>query len=136
MATTDTFRLSRIGQIGWVVDDLEASVGFYRDTLGLRFLFEVPGRMAFFDCDGTWLMLAPPEGDAAASGGASPGSILYFSVDDIERAHAALAGRGVEFVSSPHKVADLGEHELWMAFFRDPASNVLALRSEVATEAA
>ncbi|MFW6078685.1 MAG: VOC family protein, partial [Gemmatimonadota bacterium] len=111
------------------------SVAFYRDTLGLRFLFEVPARMAFFDCDGTWLMLAPPEGDAAAAREASPGSILYFSVDDIERAHGALKGRGVDFVSPPHKVADLGERELWLAFFRDPASNVLALRAEVAGEA-
>lgn len=129
MSTTETFGLTRIGQIGVVVEDLERSTAFYRDKLGMKLVFDVPGRMTFFDCDGTWLMLALPEGEQSAGPGAS---ILYFSVDDIERAHAALAGRGVEFESSPHRIADMGEYELWMAFFRDEESNLLALRSEVA----
>jgi methylmalonyl-CoA/ethylmalonyl-CoA epimerase len=83
--------------------------------------------MAFFDCGGVRLMLSLPEG----GGPDRAGSVLYFRVEDLERAHRVLGERGVEFVRPPHRVADLGSHELWMAFFRDPEETLLALMSEV-----
>jgi len=52
-------------------------------------------------------------------------------VDDIESAHRTLAERGVEFIEGPHKIADMGTYELWMAFFRDLDGNPLVLRSEI-----
>ena len=53
---------ARVGQIHISVTDIDRSVAFYRDTLGLPFLFQVPGQsMAFFDCGGTRLYLAVPE---------------------------------------------------------------------------
>ncbi|HEX7119892.1 MAG TPA: VOC family protein [Longimicrobiales bacterium] len=135
MDTADTFGLGRIGQIALVVDDLARAAAFYRDVLGLRFLFDVPGQMAFFDCDGVWLMLGLPEGGGGREPGRAqrehPGSVLYFDVGDIGEAHGVLEGRGVEFLAAPHRVADLGTHELWMAFFRDPDGHTLALRSRV-----
>jgi methylmalonyl-CoA/ethylmalonyl-CoA epimerase len=118
--------LSRIRQIALVVHDLPAAVAFYRDTLGMKFLFEVPGPLAFFDCSGTWLMLSPPEGEFN-----QPGSCLYFEVDDIQGAHRTLTERGVQFIDAPHKIADMGTYELWMSFFRDLDRNPLALRSEI-----
>jgi predicted enzyme related to lactoylglutathione lyase len=117
--------LSRIGQIHLPVRDLGRAVAFYGETLGLRFLFEVPG-MAFFDCDGTRLMLGVPESGAAPAAGA----IVYYAVEDIGAAHRALSERGVAFRGSPHRVADLGDRELWLAFFDDPEGNLLALMSE------
>ena len=54
------FGLSRIAQIAVVIHDLPRAVAFYRDTLGMRFLFEVPPMMAFFDCAGVRLMLSRP----------------------------------------------------------------------------
>lgn len=122
-----TFSLSRIGQIAVAVHDLQRSTGFYRDSLGLPLILEVSGQMAFFDCAGVWLMLSLPEGE----GQDHPGSVLYFDVEDIRRAHRILSDRGVEFVQPPHKIADMGDHELWMAFFKDTEWNVLALRSRV-----
>ena len=119
--------LSRIGQIALTVHDLEMAVPFYRDALGLPFLFEVPG-MAFFDCGGVRLMLALPEGDDHGRGG----SIIYFKVDDIIAQSEAMQGRGVEFIREPQLTADMGDHELWMAFFSDRDGNTLALMSEVA----
>ena len=119
--------LSAIGQIALTVHDLEKAVPFYRDALGLPFLFEVPG-MAFFDCGGVRLMLALPEGDDHGHGG----SIIYFNVDDIIAQSKAMQGRGVEFIREPQMTADMGDHELWMAFFSDPEGNTLALMSEVA----
>lgn len=127
MSSTEPFGLSTIGQIGVSVRDLARATAFYRDVLRLPFLFEVPGKMAFFDCAGLRLMLSVPESEEFDH----PGSILYFRVDEIDRAHRILAERGAEFERPPHRVADMGTHELWMAFFRDPEHTVLALMSEV-----
>jgi len=121
------FGLSRIRQIAQPAHDLERGTAFYRDRLGMDLLFSVPGQFSFFDCDGTWLMVALPEGE----GQDHPGSILYFEVDDLQVAHETLRSRGVEFVEAPRRVADMGEYELWMAFFRDSEGNTLALRAEV-----
>jgi methylmalonyl-CoA/ethylmalonyl-CoA epimerase len=124
--TATHFALGAIGQIALTVHDLDRSVAFYRDALALRFLFRVPG-LAFFDCEGIRLMLSLPEESAA--GGTS--SVLYFRVPDIQGAHAALAARGVSFEGPPHRIAVLDDHELWMAFFRDPDAHLLALMAEV-----
>jgi methylmalonyl-CoA/ethylmalonyl-CoA epimerase len=82
--------------------------------------------MAFFDCDGIRLMLSPSE-----KSGETFSSIIYFKVADIHAAAAGLAVRGLTFEQAPHLVARMPDHELWMAFFRDPDRNVLALMSEV-----
>jgi catechol 2,3-dioxygenase-like lactoylglutathione lyase family enzyme len=117
--------LSRIHQISMRVHDIERAVRFYRDTLGLRFLFDAPPRLAFFDCDGVRLMLSTPEPDFD-----HPGSVLYFFVEDISRAHDTLSSRGVTFRSQPHKIATLADREVWLADFEDSEGNVLALMSE------
>jgi methylmalonyl-CoA/ethylmalonyl-CoA epimerase len=118
--------LSSLGQIGIPVRSVSAATAFYRDQLGLPFLFEVPG-MAFFDAGGVRLMLSGP--DVGALGPA--GAVLYFKVADITATHDELVARGVEFVQRPHRVAELPDHDLWLAFFRDPSENLLALMSEV-----
>lgn len=120
------FSLSRIGQIAIVVHDVHKATAFYRDVLGMRFLFEFPG-LAFFDCNGTRLMLSLPEKPEFDH----PSSVLYFRVDDIKRAHETLVSRGVRFDDQPHLIARLPDHDLWMTFFRDADDNVLALMSEV-----
>ena len=130
-AVIDGFGLARIGQIALTVNDLPAAVKFYRDVLGVRFLFEAPPSLAFFDCGGIRLMLAPPERDGAAAGQRF-NSVLYFSVDDIHVAAAALEARGVAFEQAPHIVARLPHANLWMAFFRDVDGNMLAIMSEAA----
>jgi predicted enzyme related to lactoylglutathione lyase len=122
----DHSRLSEIGQIAIQVSDLDRALKFYRDNLGLPFLFQVPG-MAFFDCAGVRLMLGLPEQGQAAHAN----SILYFSVDDIEATRLALQARGTRFTTEPHLVAKMEDHYLWMAFFEDSEGNTMALMSEV-----
>jgi methylmalonyl-CoA/ethylmalonyl-CoA epimerase len=125
MATQD-FALAHIGQIAIVVKDTARMTEFYREKLGMKFLFNA-GHMAFLQCGDVRLMLSPPEKpefDHAAS-------ILYFKVPNIQVAHAALAGRGVKFEDMPHLVAKLPDHDLWMCFFRDPENNLFGLMSEV-----
>jgi predicted enzyme related to lactoylglutathione lyase len=125
MMNVSATRLSTIGQIAMNAKDVARATAFYRDTLGVKFLFEFPG-LAFFDCGGVRLMLSraeKPEFD-------HPGSVLYFKVDDIDAAHNELAARGVEFTDKPHLIAKLPDHELWMAFFKDSEGNTLALMTE------
>ena len=125
--TAESFGLSAIGQIAVIVHDVPRAVAFYRDTLGMRFLFEAPPKMAFFDCGGIRLMLSLPE----TAEYDHPSSIIYYRVDDIQQAAAVLQARGVTFDSPPHLIAKLPHADLWMAFLRDPDRNPLALMSEV-----
>jgi catechol 2,3-dioxygenase-like lactoylglutathione lyase family enzyme len=91
--------LSRIHQISMRTHDVERAVRFYRDKLGLPFLFAAPPRLAFFDCSGVRLMLSTPE-----PGFDHPGSVVYFAVEDIQQMHEALKSRGVMFRTKPHKI--------------------------------
>ena len=120
-----TGQLSRIHQISMRAHDIERAVRFYRDALGLPFLFAAPPRLAFFDCEGVRLMLSTPE-----PGFDHPGSVLYFSVDDIQQTRDALASRGIAFRTEPHMIATLADREVWLADFEDSEGNTLALMSE------
>ena len=117
--------LSRIHQISMRVHDVERAVRFYRDALGLPFLFAAPPRLAFFDCDGVRLMLSTPEPAFD-----HPGSILYFAVEDIRQMRDTLTSRGIAFKTEPHKIATLADREVWLADFEDTEGNTLALMSE------
>ncbi|MFI5208467.1 MAG: VOC family protein [Gemmatimonadales bacterium] len=119
--------LGRIGQIAVNARDIDRATAFYRDTLGMKFLFSAPPGMAFFDAGGTWLMLSlpsAPEFDHASS-------ILYFDVADIKATHQTLKSRGVEFRSEPHMLTRMAGKELWLSDFYDSERNTLALRSWV-----
>ena len=129
-AVSSDIGVTRIGQIAFTVADLPRAVAFYRDVLGLHFLFDAPPNLAFFDCGGTRLMLTPPEREGTVAG--QPfNSILYYTVADIQSAASALAGRGVHFEQPPHIVARLTAADLWMAFFKDADGQMLAIMSEV-----
>jgi len=126
MATTGQVGLSKIGQISVIVHDVPKATAFYRDTLGMKFLFEFPN-LAFFDCGGVRLMLTLPEKPEFDR----PASIIYYKVDDIQNAFNVLSSQGVRFEGNPHLIARMPDHDLWMAFFRDVDNNLLALMSEV-----
>ena len=119
--------LRRVGQIAIVVQDLDRAVRFYRDTLGLRLLFQAPPNLAFFDCGGVRLMLTLPEGPGAGRGT----SIVYYVVDDIQAVYGTLRARGVDFLTPPGVLARMPDHDLWMAAYRDSEGNLLELMSEV-----
>jgi methylmalonyl-CoA/ethylmalonyl-CoA epimerase len=125
--TAERVALDKIGQIAINVKDIGRAVQFYRDTLGMKFLFEVPN-LAFFDCGGVRLMLGvaeKPEFD-------HPGSILYYKVSDINASYEVLKKRGASFIDQPHLIAKLADHDLWMVFLKDPEGTTLGLMSEVA----
>jgi methylmalonyl-CoA/ethylmalonyl-CoA epimerase len=118
--------LNQFGQISIPVQDLELAVEFYRDSLGMDYLFQVPN-MALFNCGGIRILPAVPEGD-------DPGqhsSIIFFKVADIQAATDALRERGITITSNPHLLAEMPDHNLWMPFFQDPDDKTLVLMSEV-----
>ena len=118
--------ITSIGQIAITTHHVPRAVAFYRDALGLDYLFEA-GPLAFFMCGDVRLMLSRPETGEHDH----LSSIVYFRVDDIHAARAQLVERGVPFDDEPHLIARLSDHELWMTFFRDPDGNVHGLMSEV-----
>jgi methylmalonyl-CoA/ethylmalonyl-CoA epimerase len=118
--------VQKIGQIAINVHDTNRAVGFYRDVLGLKLLFTA-GQLAFFDCGGIRLMLSPPSSKEYDH----PSSILYFKVDDIQKAYAWLVSQNVKTEGEPNLVAKMPDHDLWLAGFRDSEGNVMEYMSEV-----
>jgi methylmalonyl-CoA/ethylmalonyl-CoA epimerase len=116
--------ISGVAQIALSVTELPRATAFYRDILGLKLLFEVPG-MSFFDVDGVRLMLS-------AHGGKPGGrdTVFYFKVADAEQAHADLSGKGARFDQPPHVIGRTPASEVMLAWCTDPDGNLLGLMSE------
>ena len=118
--------LGPVAQIHVSVTDVDRSVAFYRDVLGIPFLFRVPGQpMAFFSSGDVRLYLGSPESPEFATK-----VVLYFRVDDIDSEYQRLVDAGVSFIDKPHVVHRDGTTELWMAFLRDPDGHHLGLMQE------
>ena len=122
-----------IGQIGLTVTDLARARSFYGEVLGLPFLFDA-GTMAFYQCGNVRLMLGVAE--ERVQPGSGGGTILYYQVRGIESVCAQLSSRGVSFVQPAHLVAKMPDHNLWMAFLKDPDGNVIALMEEARDQSA
>ena len=117
----------KIGQIALTVTDLARAKEFYGNMLGMRFLFDA-GTMAFFQCGEIRLLIGLAEKE-----GPRGGAIVYFKVGDIHAVYESLRAHGVEFVDTPHMIAKMPGHDLWMTFLKDPDGNVLGVMSEVRT---
>lgn len=126
MAAT-TSRITGIGQVAVNVQDLDRAVAFYRDIVGLPFLFQAGPNLAFFQCGDVRIMLDIPEDERFAG----RASVLYYKVADIQAAFEEIRSRGAEVEGEPHMIARMPDHELWMAFFKDTEGNFFALMSEV-----
>lgn len=114
--------LNEIMQVALTVNDIAQAKAFYGDVLGMRFLFDA-GNMAFFQCGGVRVLIG--------AGETKPnGTVVYFRVPDLQTTQSALRQRGVEFAQEPHMVARMPDHELWLAFIRDPSGNLLGLMEE------
>lgn len=118
---------THIMQVAVPVRDLDRARAFYRDTLGLTHLFDAPPGLAFFRCGETRLMLSLPEGPETAAA-----SILYYGVPSARAAETALIGAGTRFEQAAHKVATLGDRDVWLAIARDSEGNLIGLMSEEA----
>jgi len=111
-----------VGQVAIPSKELDASIAFYRDVLGVPFLFRA-GELAFFQCGEVRLMLT-------AEGGAGASSIVYYRVEDVRAAYDALKAKDAPLVDEPHLIARLPDREVWMFFLKDPSGNTLGVMAE------
>ena len=117
--------IRRLGQVALPAQNIERAIAFYRDALGLPFIWS-NGRMAFFQLGAVRLLIDLAE----KPGGPRMASVLYLDTADLDAVVAALKERGVVFRDDPHHIGDLGDLSVWMAFFHDSEGNLLALQEE------
>lgn len=115
-----------LGQVALTVSDVALALTFYRDLLGLQFLFSAGPNLAFLAAGPVRLMLTTAQGE----GHAGANSVLYFKVTDVEAAHAGLVARGARNERAPQLAAKLDDHDLWIGFLRDPDGNLVGLMEE------
>jgi predicted enzyme related to lactoylglutathione lyase len=121
-----TSALSDIGQIAVVVSDVSKALPFYRDVLGLRFLFSAGPNLAFLQAGTVRIMLTPPDG----AGRVGANSILFFRVEDIEETQKAIVARGATNHTAARSIAKMPDHDLWIGEVQDPDGNPIGLMEE------
>ena len=122
--------IKRIDHIAIVVDDIEASLGFWRDTLGLDLshVLDVPEQqatIAFLPTGGSEVELVQPttsdSGLARYRAKRGPGiHHICFEVDDIVRTLADLKARGVRLIDETPKAGAEGK---LLAFIHPESTN-------------
>jgi predicted enzyme related to lactoylglutathione lyase len=119
-------KISGVGQIAITVSDVAIALSFYRDVLGLQFLFSPAPTLAFLAAGTVRIMLSTPQG----SGSVGANSVLYFKTLDIETNFAAIVAAGAVAERAPQLAAAMPDHDLWLAFVRDPDGNLVGLMEE------
>ena len=129
MATEGRTTLSRIKQVALPVRDVGEATRFYRDTLGMRHLFDAPPALSFFDCGGVQLMLAGPEGQG--KDGDHQHAVVFYDVNDIKATHAKIKSSGAKSLEEPRVIARMNGREIWVSSVSDGQGNVVSLMSDV-----
>ena len=120
--------VTHIGQIAITVSNVEKTLPFYQEVLGLEFLFSAGPNHAFLQSGDTRIMLSTPQGGGAEIG---KNSVLYFSVDGIEQAYDSMVNSGGAAEREPQMAADMGDTQLWLAFLRDPDGNLIEVSNAI-----
>lgn len=129
MNSTGTVSLSRIKQIAIPVHSIDQAKAFYRDTLGMRHLFDAPPALSFFDCGGVQLMLAGP--GAQGKDGDEQHAVLFYDVSDIKTTHARIKSSGAKSLAEPRIIARMNGREIWVSELSDGQGNVVGLMSDL-----
>jgi methylmalonyl-CoA/ethylmalonyl-CoA epimerase len=130
MAADSKVSLSKIRQVALPVNDVAEATRFYRDTLGMRHLFDAPPGLSFFDCGGVQLMLAAPA--AQGKDGGEQHAVLFYDVSDIKDVHGRIKSSGAKSIEEPRVIARMNGREIWVSSFNDGQGNVVSLMSDVA----
>jgi catechol 2,3-dioxygenase-like lactoylglutathione lyase family enzyme len=113
---------------GFAVDDLDRARGFYEESLGLKTSTEYGLMTLHLAEDRPTLVYPKPDHQPANY------TILNFQVDDIEATVDELSARGVEFERYDDFPQDergiMREGGPYIAWFKDPAGNVLSVLQE------
>jgi lactoylglutathione lyase len=146
-------KLAAVLHTGLTVSDLERSIAFYRDILGLELvsrwdsaqpylrtivgfpdaelriaLLRLPGSAAPSDHLIELLEYRTPRGVRGDARTCNPGNgHVAFMVEDVDRAHAELRARGVRFRSAPVEVDHGRNKGAKVVYFLDPDDITLEL---------
>lgn len=118
--------ITGLGQLGITVNDVQVALPFYTAVLGLEFLFAPTAQLAFVQCGATRLMLSTPQG----AGEVGKNSIPYFQTTNIEQFYTTALQRGATGERAPELAAQMSDHQLWIAFLKDPDGNLIGLMEE------
>jgi len=116
--------LSKLSNIILSVSDLEKSLAFYRDILGMKINSTIPGEFAFLDGGG--IVVALRERRKSVGPGLTE---VVFEVVDIYAAYESLRTKGVVFSHPPTVVTESNGRQLVAADFRDPDGHILSITS-------
>jgi len=110
--------LKRIQNVYYVTDDMNETVAFYRDVLGLKMKFQDGERWAQLDAGGANFSLSSKE--EAAKG--AKGAVVVFEVTGMDELATQIAAAGGEILGT----RDMGSHGRTLTFL-DPVGNVAQL---------
>lgn len=114
------FKLSQVTSIMLGVRNLNASLEFYRDKLGLAVKMQEP-QIALLDAGPVTLGLSP--GHVRLAPQVNGATEVVFRVENVRAARQALIDRGVAFMNEPRQVTPTD----WAVHFRDPDGHLLSL---------
>lgn len=110
--------LKRVSSTFYWTRNMDESVAFYRDVLGLGLRVRYGEDWAEFDVGGSTVAI-----HGSSTSPPSPGGTVVFEVEDIEETMGVLEERGVRFLGGITDVPYTGR----IATFRDPAGNVIQI---------
>lgn len=115
---------------GFAVDDVDKARAFYSETLGIETTAEEMGLLTLHLAGDRPTMIYPKPDFTPASY-----TILNFPVDDVDAAVDELASRGVDFLrydgfEQDERGIASPPHGPRIAWFKDPAGNVLSVLSD------
>ncbi|WP_179952192.1 VOC family protein [Marinicella rhabdoformis] len=116
----------KIGQLAISCSDKDRSVSFYSEVVGLELLFDTDSGMAFMQCGEVRLMLTELQGHTKDH----HTSVIYYQLDDLNGWFEQTDLQHVAVEKAPHFVVKMADHDLWMAFLRDPDGHLVGLMEE------
>jgi catechol 2,3-dioxygenase-like lactoylglutathione lyase family enzyme len=145
------WRLGALHHIGMTVSDIEQSIHFYRDVLGMKLIRRRPridseyvatqtgfsgvvlNVASFQVAEGSAQTLEIAQymthaGPVLESASNRPGaSHVCITVDDLRACHAVLSTKGVRFKSDPVRITEGPNADGWVVYFYDPDGHLLEL---------
>jgi catechol 2,3-dioxygenase-like lactoylglutathione lyase family enzyme len=100
--------------------DIDRSIRFYRDDLGLPLAQQFEG-FAFFSCGNTTLVLSSALRDRLHEDGSYPSEVVL-GVSSVEAAHDELRACGIPSINAPRQV----NAEAWAVTCADPDGHLLS----------
>jgi catechol 2,3-dioxygenase-like lactoylglutathione lyase family enzyme len=122
---------ARLSNVLLRVSNLEESLRFYRDRLGLPVMAAFEG-FAFLDAGGARIGLNAVPPPAEPNGGLAALTEIVLEVPNVQAAYAELTGMGIAFRTAPRPVTEGGDRALWACDCRDPDGHVVSITGWVA----